>query len=194
MNLLSVCLKLPNLGMISFHIIFVVLLPYLFMNYQQNELLKFYWPILIVLATIFTEVGKPFIFQNLYETEPKGLVSFISSNIINLVAIMGIVWQAITYHAATQHLEKTILISLILFLVTFPLARTGTIFIIRKWDEYVKNHTNMSTEYNKHKFIMGFVYLLFLVSIQIVLINFTKSIPVKSILSTTPLSMQSQNN
>jgi len=191
MNLLSICLKIPNLGLISFHIIFVIILPYLFLSFKQNDTLKFYWPVLIAIATIFTEVGKPFIFQNLYETVPKTLISFISSNIINLVAIMGIIWQSVTYHTATQHLEKTLIMGMILFLITFPLARSGTTFVIKKWDNLVKN-TNMNTKYNQHKFIIGFVYLIFLVSIQMVLLNFTNSMNIAPVLSTTPLSIQSQ--
>ena len=191
MNLLNVCLKIPNLGLITFHIIFVIILPYLFLTFKQNDTLKFYWPVLIAIATIFTEVGKPFIFQNLYEYVPKTLISFISSNIINLVAIMGIIWQSVTYHTATQHLEKTLIIGMILFLITFPLARSGTTFVIRKWDDLVKN-TNMSTKYNQHKFIIGFVYLVFLVSIQMVLLNFTNSLNITPVLSSTPLSIQSQ--
>ena len=103
---------------------------------------------------------------------------------------MGVIWQSIVYHSATQHLEKTLIMGLILFLITFPLARTGTTFVIKKWDGLIKN-TNMSTKYNQHKFLIGFVYLVFLISIQMVLLNFTDSMNITPVLSSTPLSLQS---
>ena len=175
MNFLKVCLKLPNLGLLAFHIIFVIIMPYIFLAYDQINILQFYWPLLISLATIFTETGKPFIFNNLYSSNPKNFIEFVSSNIINVVAVMGIIWQSLNYYTSSQHKEKSIIISAILFLVTFPLAREGTVFIIRKWDKFIRNRTDMNVKYNYHKFIIGFIYMIFLISIQVILLNLTST-------------------
>ena len=183
MSLLNICLKLPNLGLITYHVVFVIIIPFILISLNQVDALKYYWPIIVALAVTFTQTGKPFIFQNLYNSQPKNLVSFISTNLINLVAVMGIIWQATNYYSSTQNLEKTILIGLILFAITFPLAREGTEFVIRKGDEFMKNRINTAKIYNSHKFIFGFFYIILLLGIQLVLLNLTKKIEVSSFLT-----------
>ena len=52
MNYLSLCLKLPNLGLILYHLICVIIIPYMFIAFNNTKALKYYWPVLVGLANI----------------------------------------------------------------------------------------------------------------------------------------------
>ena len=51
MNLVSLCLKIPNLGILIFYLIFVVILPYILVLNGSTEVLKYYLPMLVALKT-----------------------------------------------------------------------------------------------------------------------------------------------
>ena len=84
MNLLNLCLRIPNLGILLYYLFFIVLNPYILIANSSMEILKYYMPLMVAFAHMLTLSGHKKLFGNLYEMEPKNFVSFVSSNFIFL--------------------------------------------------------------------------------------------------------------
>ena len=109
MNLVSLCLKIPNLGILLFYLIFIVIIPYLLILNKSLTVLKFYLPMLIAFANLLSQVGDEKIFKNLYSLKPHNFVCFLSTNFINLFALFGILWQCLEYSKATGNVTKAVI-------------------------------------------------------------------------------------
>ena len=66
MNLLNLCLRIPNLGILLFFLIFIVIIPYILILNNSIIVLKFYLPMLVAFANLLTIAGKKEIFEDLY--------------------------------------------------------------------------------------------------------------------------------
>ena len=107
MELVNLCLKIPNLGILVFYLIFIVIIPFAIIASRQLSILKYYLPILVALAHLLTYAGPSKLFENLYVLKPNNFVSFISSNFINLLTLYGIIWQCLeNYNNNTSNLNS----------------------------------------------------------------------------------------
>ena len=73
MDFLNLCLKIPNLGILLYYLIFVVIIPYVLISNQSLAVLKFYMPMMVAFAHLLNRVGDSKIFGNLYELQPKNM-------------------------------------------------------------------------------------------------------------------------
>ena len=171
MNLLNLCLRIPNLGILLFYLFFVVLIPYILIANSNIQILKYYMPMMVAFAHMLSLSGHDKLFGNLYDLRPKNFVSFLSTNFINLFALFGILWQCITYaEADSASLPRAIVYGIILFVIVFPLARQGMKFVLDNVDLYLREKTEMTFEYNWHLFVFGLLYIIFLLGIQAVML------------------------
>ena len=167
MNFLNLCLQLPNLGLIVYYVLFVIIIPFILISYQQRGTLKYYWPILVGLANVLTITGKPHIFNNLYVLQPENLASLVSTNIINMIAIMGIIWQCINIFNKHESNNKAILAGIVMFFCAFILSRDGIKVVMDRGDQIVEDQ-----QMNKgYKLIVGFCTLMFIIIIEAIFIN-----------------------
>ena len=171
MNLLNLCLRIPNLGILLFYLFFVVLIPYILIANSSMQILKYYMPMMVAFAHMLSLSGHEKLFGNLYDLRPKTFVSFISTNFINLFALFGILWQCITYaEADSASLPRAVVYGIILFVIVFPMARQGMKFVLDNVDLYLREKTEMTFEYNWHLFVFGLLYIIFLLGIQAVML------------------------
>jgi hypothetical protein len=179
MSFINLCLSIPNLDTIVFYLIFVIAIPgYLFIN-SDYETLKYYLPGLVMLAVTLTESGKPNMFTNLYPVEPSDISGFLSVNIINGLALVGLLGQAILVSLATGSLTLGLVSGVITFAVTFPLAQQVLPFFIREVDDLrvVLFGDRVRFPSNWHKYLTGLLFAMFLLGVQyILLIGITKYI------------------
>ena len=172
MNLINLCLRIPNLGILIFFLIFIVIIPYLLVLNSNLTVLKFYLPLLVAFANLLTKAGDPKIFENLYDLQPKNFVSFLSSNFINLFTLFGILWQCLEYSKTKSgNVTKAVIYGAVLFIIAFPFARNGLEFVVDNLDDYLKENTNLTYEYNWHMFVGGLLYIIFLLGMQAILLN-----------------------
>ena len=87
MDLLNLCMKIPNLGILIFYLIFVIIIPYMLMASNSNDILKYYMPLLIAFANLLTLSGDKRVFGNLYQLQPDNFVAFISTDPSLMTAI-----------------------------------------------------------------------------------------------------------
>jgi len=183
MKFINLCLSIPNLDTIIFYLIFVILIPAYLFSTSDYETLKYYLPALIMIAVTLTEAGKPDFFVNLYPNVCDNNTTFsgyLSTNIINGLAIIGILAHALVITTATSSITLGLVSGLITFAIAFPLAQTILPFFIYEFDDLIKNvifQGRVQFPGNWHKYFSGLIFAIFLLGVQyIMLIGFTKYI------------------
>ena len=170
MDLVNLCLKIPNLGILLYYLIFVVIIPYILVYANLLHILKFYMPIMVALAHLITRVGDPSIFESLYQLNPTEFVPFLSSNFINIFTIFGILWQCIEF-SRKYSLTNSIIYGILIFLIALPFARIGLKFVLDHTDTYLKEKTDIDYKYNWHLMVVGLLYIIFILGIQAILMT-----------------------
>ena len=172
MNLLNLCLRIPNLGILLYFLFFIVLIPYILIANSSLQILKYYMPLMVAFAHMLSLSGHEKLFGNLYDLQPKNFVSFVSTNFINLFALFGILWQVISYaQNDSANMSRAVVYGIILFIIVFPMARQGMEFVLKNVDFYLRKKTKMTFEYNWHLFVFGLIYIVFLLGIQAVMLS-----------------------
>ena len=193
MRFLNLCLSIPNLDTIMFYIIFVIAIPATLFASSDFESLKYYLPALVMAAVTLTESGSPDLFTNLYPTDcsiDTTFSGFLSTNIINGLAVVGILMQALVISSATSSITLGLVSGLITFAITFPMAQQILPFFIREVEDLRKTYDILNINNsnqprllgNWHKYMAGIFLSIVLLGAQYtMLIGFTKYILSSSI-------------
>lgn len=175
MGLVSLCIKFPNLDTLAFYLVFVMLVPYLLFSSNDYESLKYYLPMLVMAAVTLTEAGKPDLFKNLYPLPPTNVAGFLSKNIINLLAVTGILVQCIRLALQTNNLQLALVTGLIGLAITFPMAQEVLPVFIREGDKWFRSlrigNTPVTYPGNWHKYFLGFLFAVFLILCEYLLLT-----------------------
>ena len=170
MDLVNLCLKIPNLGILLYYLIFIVILPYILIYSNKIHLLKMYMPLMVAFAHLLTRIGDPALFENLYKLNPIEFVPFLSSNFINVFALFGILWQCIEF-SRKYNLTNSVIYGILVFMIALPFARVGLKFVLDQVDTYLKEKTDIDYKYNWHLIVVGLLYIIFILGIQAVLLT-----------------------
>jgi len=167
---------MKNSGLIMYYLVFILIIPFILSTYGINTgMLPFYLPLMVVLANVLTLSGIP-AFQDLYKMKPDSRLSMASTHLINLVALIGVMWQSINQVTLyNNNVGGAAAYAVILFLVTFPLARGGLKFILRHADEYLREKSRYSFTNNWHLIITGLLYIVFVIGLQAILLSIVDS-------------------
>lgn len=182
MRFINLCLNIPNLDTIIFYIVFVIFIPGYLFSTADYETLKYYLPALIMIAVTLTEAGKPDLFVNLYPSacDPNTTFSgYLSSNIINGLAVVGILAQALVITTATNSITLGLVSGLITFAIAFPMAQQILPFFIQEVDDLsiIAFSGKILFPNNWHKYVTGLIFGIFLLGVQyVMLVGFTKYI------------------
>jgi hypothetical protein len=180
MKFLNLCLSIPNLDTIIFYIVFVITIPIYLFSSGDYESLQYYLPSLVMAAVTLTEGGSPDLFTNLYPTncDSTSFSGFLSTNLINCLAVVGILMQSLVVSSATSSITLGLVSGIIIFAITFPMAQQILPFFIREVDDL--RNTAFGGVYfpgNWHKYMAGIIFSMFLLGVQyVMLIGFTKYI------------------
>ena len=179
MRFLNLCLSVPNLDTIIFYIVFVLIIPGMLFSTGDFETLKYYLPALVMAAVTLTEAGSPDLFVNLYPTDCSATTTFsgfLSTNLINGLAIVGILIQSLVITMSTSSITLGLVSGLITFAITFPMAQQILPYFIREVDELFRRK-GVILPGNWHKYMAGLIFSMFLLGVQyVMLIGFSKYI------------------
>lgn len=170
MSFFNVCFSIPNLGTIMFYIIFIILIPLYFIMTDNTNVFNYYFPAVVMLAITITEAGKPDSNQNLYPIPPTNLQGFISSNIINGLAILAILYQAVSAAVYYNSIQLGVALAFVSFIIVFPIAQQVLPFFIREGDAILRDKTSFIFPGNWDKYFLGFMFIIVLLLIQNLLI------------------------
>jgi len=140
-------------NIIIWHIVFTLILPLYLYNRHNITSFRYYLPLIDLCAAGFVYIGskntsignganKKHYFNGLYELIPKNTLSYISTNIINLLALLGVAIHSILW-TEKKGLMVGIGIAIIMYLITYlmPSLLLPTIIdtIKDKIDSYILN-------------------------------------------------------
>lgn len=173
-NFLQLCLNLPNLGSIGFFVIFVVIVPLLLISTGNVNSLKYYLPLLVMMASVLTEAGKPDIFKDLYPLgHPTNLSGALSKYTINLLALAGILINIVRIGMKYNNLMLATLSGLLSFAIVFPIGGEVIPYFIRRGDERLRELTRAGTkfQFNWHKYVIGIFFVVLFMGIHYLLLK-----------------------
>lgn len=168
---LKVCLKTPKFGTLGFFLIMLIMIPIGLVQFEMTNLLKFYLPFVVMLASTLTVAGAPTHFVDLYPLFPTNVMGFLSANLINFFALIGILWLGMGLTIANNDLEVGVIVTLIMIMVTFPVATQAIPFFIRQGDKFIRRVApGLKFPGNWHKYFLGFLMIAMLLIIEILTI------------------------
>ena len=178
-NYLNLCLSLPNIGLVSFYLVFIVLIPLIIVSMNEYSFLAYYSPILVAIANVLTLSGSPYLFQNLYSLNPQNIMQYSSTLFINFVALFGILWQIIIYskHELSLNLDPkfSIIYGIVLFIITFVLATSGiktALEQVDKWSGRNQQATKKGTiKNNWHRLFFGLIFIVVIIGLEVLLLG-----------------------
>lgn len=169
---LKVCVRTPKFGTLAFFLVMLVLIPVGLVQLDMIEFLKFYLPFVVMFASTLTTSGAPDNFTDLYPLFPTTVMGFLSSNLINFFALIGILWLGIGLALEKDNLEVGVTVTLIMILVTFPVATQAIPFFIRQGDRFIRRVApGLKFPGNWHKYFLGFIMIAMLLIIEVLTIS-----------------------
>ena len=94
--------------------------------------IRYYLPVIDVIALTLVSIEKNYIFDELYNTIPKTWWGYFSSNFINTLALAGIVWQSIYFYSKSRNIFRTVMRSIIMIIMTYLIPLTLVPYVISK--------------------------------------------------------------
>ena len=169
---LKVCLRTPKFGTLAFFLVMIIVIPVGLVQLDRMDLLQFYLPFVVMLASTLTTSGAPDNFTDLYPLFPTTVMGFLSANLINFVALMGILWLGISLALEKDNLEVGVTVTLIMILITFPVATQAIPFFIRQGDRFIRRVApKLKFPGNWHKYFLGFVMIVMLMIVEVLTIG-----------------------
>lgn len=156
MNISNLFMKIPNIGLIIYYSVFIFIIPVI-LFLKSKMILKYYIPMIVVIAHLLSLVGDNKIFLNLYSLEHTTLTSQISTYIINIIALLGILWQIKDYT-----LKNKLFTGMFLLVIVFVLSRT----LLKHILDYVSTKLDDEYRYNWPLLFVGLLYIIVLLVIQ----------------------------
>ena len=171
-------------ALLLWYCIFIIIIP-LVLRTEYN--LMVYIPILDLIANVFSSSGRPGnrLFQYVYKLSPDSLISFLSTNFINLIALTGVAMVGTKYVLKTGNRWGGITIMLIMFSITYLLPTQGLHWIVdtieKKIDDFRFNpksplYLNSLKEHMKYyhlwyDYLGGFIVVILLVVVESLFIS-----------------------
>jgi hypothetical protein len=169
---LSICLKTPKFGTLAFFLVMMILVPVALITTNNTEFLQYYLPFTVLLASTLTSAGAPDSFQDLYPLFPTTIMGFLSANLINFIALAGILWYVIGVAISKSDPELGVIVGLIIITITYSVSTQAIPFFIRQGDMFLRRVApTLRFPGNWHKYFIGMMMIIFLLVIQVLVIG-----------------------
>ena len=157
-SVLSVTLNMPNIGLILYYMICVIITPIVLINSGNEKILQIFLPLLLPIASVVQNAGNPNMYQNLLinSENNKNVLPIISTFIISAFTIVGILWLAINISMDNETLGDGILIGLVTSILIFGFSNIIIPDLMEKGDKFINDYTKLEPAYKMHKYLIGF--------------------------------------
>ena len=128
------------IGFIIYFILFVVLIPILLVKNNYFEILAAYFPNLDLIASIIGYHGGPmntYIWKHLYNPADSTIAGYISSNIINYFALLGVTYVVAHYTFVNKNIYKGWARAFFMLIITYFLPGNYIILYMNKFGVYL---------------------------------------------------------
>lgn len=111
-------------------------IPYL-LGSQKH--LRVYLPMIDLIANVFSNSGSHDnnIFKDLYKLSPNNVISFLSTNFINLVALSGVALNGTAIFKATGDQWISIKVMLVMYTITYLLPTQGIYWVVKTIQSHI---------------------------------------------------------
>jgi len=173
---LRICLTTPKFGTLLFFLVMIILIPVALVATGNLDILQYYLPFTVLLASTLTSAGAPNNFNELYPLFPTTMMGFLSANLINFFALAGILWYVIGVGIENKDREMGAIIGLIIITITFSVATQAIPFFIRQGDMFLRRVApTVKFPGNWHKYFIGFMMIVFILVLEILIIGLLTS-------------------
>lgn len=133
--------------------------------------LKLTWGLYIVpytlaFAVMLSKSGNKF-FKELYNDKSETVVSYLSTNLINVFTLIGVFMMTLSY---TLTKSKNVLVGtlfgVMLMVIVFPIAKTSLNLVITETDKLIKEKTDLDNEHKLPNIAVGLVVIGLLFGLQ----------------------------
>ena len=174
------------IGLIGWYITFIFIIPFLIVKYKSFDNLKYYLPIVDLIANIFSVSGKKNkqIFKDIYSLDPNNMLSFISTNFINLLALTGVAWNGVDIALKRKNMLDGIFVMVIMYTVTYLIPTQGIPFAVNYLQEKIDKALNKSYEEEKidiYGYLGGIIFIIVFYTLEYNLIKYYLEILSKTI-------------
>ena len=164
-----------NIHTILWYLIFLGAIPYGIIKRYSFDHLRYYLPIVDLIANTFSSAGDyNDIFLNLYSIHPTNFFSYLSTNFLDLIALLGISWNAIDISLKTDNLIPGIRVSLIMYIFTYLLPNRIIPIITDKVEKMVDNYYKVpksKSHIHISSFLISISFIMTLIVIEVYLMN-----------------------
>ena len=164
-----------HMATIIWYLIFIFIIPASIISFFGFKSLRYYFPIIDIIAFIFAVSGSiDHLFKDLYKQNPNNIISYLSTNFINLLAIGGISWNAIHYAIKEKSVALGVQVTLIMYTITFLIPMQILPFLIKKIQTYIDNRFNLFYDIkgiHLTGYLGGFIVLIFFIIMEYVTVS-----------------------
>tara|TARA_B100001093_G_scaffold241529_1_gene231266 strand:+ start:898 stop:1518 length:621 start_codon:yes stop_codon:yes gene_type:complete len=132
-----------TLGFTLYTIVFIVILPYILKNYNAVNILSVYFANLDLIASIIGYHGGPyntFIWKHLYNPSDSSFIGYISTNLINLFALLGVTYTIAYYTYKTKDIYNGWSRAFIILPITYFIPSNFIIYYMNSFGKYLNNY------------------------------------------------------
>lgn len=133
----------------GWYLIFLFIIPYSIINLFSFNHLRFYFPIIDLIANSFSASGsQDELFKDLYSLSPNNLISFLSTNFINLIALIGVSWNGILHAFHYKSLWAGVMVTVFMYIITYLIPTQMIPYVIETFQGKIDE---ISPDYLKQK-------------------------------------------
>ena len=128
------------IGFMLYSIIFVILIPHILIKNNDWNILAAYFPNLDLIATVLGYHGGPmntFIWKHLYNPMNTTLMGYVSSTLINYIALLGLTYTIAYYTYKYKNIYKGWARAFIMLPMTYFLPSNIIIYIMNMFGKYL---------------------------------------------------------
>lgn len=165
------------IGFVIFFVLFIFTIPYLLLKNGMVEIFEGYIPNVDMIATIlgfntkdFPEMTK--YFKYLYNPETHTKYGYISQNVINYLALLGVTFFVSYYTYKSKSISKGWGRAFIMLPVTYLIPGNFISYYMEKLYDYLEKH-KVENRYMKNGLVYGFGFLvvLFFINMERIIID-----------------------
>ena len=157
------------LGFILYFIIFVLTIPYYLIKTSRYEILAGYLPNLDLIASVIGYHGGPFnlfLWKHLYNPADSTLIGYLSSNLINYFALLGVTYIIALYTFKLNDIEKGWSRAFIMLPMTYFIPSNLIIYYMNLFGNFMNSFFN---DFNHNHYFITIIVGLMLTTLCILI-------------------------
>jgi hypothetical protein len=163
-------------GLTLFITVFVITIPYFLIKYEYWNILSAYFPNLDMIATILGYHGGPvntFVWQHLYNPSDTTITGYVTSNLINLFALLGVVVIIIHFTLSSKNMYLPMARAVIMLPMTYFLPGNFIVYYMNKFGKFLNRFfLSKSIQHYLLVVVLGFFVAITFILSEAILIKY----------------------